>query len=796
MFERIFPLLDALVHRHPRWVLWLVLAITAVSGVGLLFTRYEGNISLMLPPNREVTRSMEILTDSSLSDKMIVSLALTDPGKSKADLFLAVDQLAGSLSPPLFTKVVSGLSVAGVMEEFSVLRYAPQVLTAKDLERLDGQINADTVSRKLRGIYLQSMRPESIFTSTLSRSDPLGIKLLLLERLRALPASMGFEVSVEDGHFVSRDGRHAMLIIQTPVPIMDGQRSKLLVATLQERIQALPPFVKADIISGHLHTVSNEKVVKRDIQVLSLIASVTFLLLFVVLFRDARALFVFAIPLIAVVWAIVAATAIEGRLSYLVIGFGTAIAGISIDYGLLVYIALKRGAGKAQMVKLAKLVTVDAATSVCSFGVLYFSLIRGYHQLALFSMLCVIICLLFSLLVLPLLLAWKRYPLVPDPAVGERLRSVRWPAKSCIAIWAVLTAAALCLSFSVQFDSDVKKLDGSEPGVLRAERNFHAVWGGASNQAIFVVNGASAEEAMQRNDEVYREASQAVGSANFTSLAQFWSSERQRRENCRLWDCFWRQGRELKLKGLIRESSARNGFAPEAFAPFFDGLYAHQTGADDSAGMIAQLRERFLIKRKGSYSVLSYFPDDQACVAALSAVADRHPGSFIVSGKALSASISAFTAKEIKVLAPLAVLFNVVLAWLFFRNWRDTAISLVPLVTGVVWLVGIMSLFGIALNVVNVVAAVVCTGVIVDYGLGITYEYRNNLNIGTVIAVTLSAATNVIGAGALLFARHPALYSTGVAMVICMVAGYLSSVIVVPSLCSVLENPGRGGRQP
>jgi predicted RND superfamily exporter protein len=86
----------------------------------------------------------------------------------------------------------------------------------------------------------------------------------------------------------------------------------------------------------------------------------------------------------------------------------------------------------------------------------------------------------------------------------------------------------------------------------------------------------------------------------------------------------------------------------------------------------------------------------------------------------------------------------------------------------------------------------VTTGVIVDYGIGMTYEYRYNLRIGTVIAVTLSAITNVIGAGVMLFAKHPALYSTGVAMVICMVAGYLSSVIVVPSLCSLVA-PSRKG---
>ena len=52
----------------------------------------------MLPPDKDVTRSMQFLRESSLSDKVIISLALTDPDKDKKDLFAAVDQLAASLA--------------------------------------------------------------------------------------------------------------------------------------------------------------------------------------------------------------------------------------------------------------------------------------------------------------------------------------------------------------------------------------------------------------------------------------------------------------------------------------------------------------------------------------------------------------------------------------------------------------------------------------------------------------------------------------------------------------------------
>ncbi len=788
MFDAFFARAFDVVRTHKRWVLLIVGAITLLSMVGLAFIRYEGNIDLMLPPDKDITRSLQFLRDSNLSDKIVISLAVTAPDKGKKELFLAVDQLSAALKPPLFTKVMSGISMAGAMDEFSVLQYAPQILGEEELARIDGTLTAPFVSAQLKKIYLQSFRPESIFMSSLSRTDPLDIKMLLFGKLKALPASMGYDVAVEDGHFLSRDGRHSMLIVQTSVPMMDSQQSKELVRVLEEELGRLPDYITTDMIGGHFHTVSNEKVIKRDIKVASVIASIAFLVLFLVVFRDPRAFFVFIIPLIAVAWSIIISTFVEGKLSYLVIGFGTAIAGISIDYGLLVYIAMKRGSDASQMIKLAKLVSIDAITTIFSFFVLYFSMIHGYHQLSLFSMLCVLICLLFSLFVLPLVLSWEHFHLVADPTIGDRLKRVNWPAKTIVGIWAGLTVIAAILSFTVQFDSDVKKLDGSEPSVLLAEQHFHAIWGGKTNQAIFVVPGATSEDAMELNDQVYAEAIKTVGPENFTSLALFWSSARTRASNVERWDRFWRSGREAKLRRLITQASDRYQFSDRAFTPFFNGLYAHEGQGKDPNGMLAKLQERFVVQKQDGFRILSYFPDEQSSVDALNAVTQKHPGTFIVSGRVLSASISDFTSREMRFLVPLAILFNIVLSWLFFRNWTETFIALVPVLTGVVWLVGIMALFHMPLNVVNLVAAIVTTGVIVDYGIGMTYEYRYNLRIGTVIAVTLSAVTNVIGAGVMLFARHPALYSTGVAMVICMVAGYLSSVIVVPSLCSLVSS--------
>lgn len=786
MFDKYFTLISDFMQGKKKYVLTGVILLTAAAGAGLFFVHYDGNIDLMLPPDKDIGRSMSFLRDSNLSDKVIVSLSLTTDNRSKKDLFNAADQLAASLSPPLFTKVTTGFSVMNMMDGF-FLNYAPQILTEKDLSVIDGRINAVSVSDKLKRIYIQSLKPESVFMVPMFRSDPLGINSLILDKLKALPASMGFDVSVEDGHFISSDGRHAMLIIQTPVKMTDGPNSKKLLTALEDNISQLPKYISADVISGHRHTVSNEKVIRRDISLLSIMVSVVFLLLFFAVFRDMRVVLVYIIPLLAVILAVNISHFFAGKLSYLVIGFGTAIAGISVDYGLMVYISARKGADSSRALKLAKLLCIDAITSAFGFYVLYFSKIHGYHQLALFSILCIVISLLFALFILPLTLSWKKCPEIKQPRISDRLEKSPKLRNVSIGLWAVLTVAAAVLSLNTRIESDIKQLDGSEPEVINAEKNFHEAWGGKGGQAIFVVTGSTFEEAMKTNDAIFQRVAKSIGTERFSSLAMFWSSEETRIKNVEDWNNFWKQGREARLKGLIKKEAPKYDFSENAFSPFFDNLYkaADKNGVNNE--FIDNVKERFVQERPEGYKMLSFFPDEKEFVKTMSELSRDYPGSFVVSGRAMSESISRFTAKEAKLLIPLAVIFNFVLTYLFFKNIKETVIALIPVLTGMVWLSGLMSLFGFPLNVVNIVAAIITSGVIVDYGIGRTYDYRNNLTMGTAFVVSMSAATNIIGAGALLFAKHPAFSSTGMAMVICMSAGYLSAMFVVPSFCIMLS---------
>jgi hypothetical protein len=221
VFDECFSRIFDGVSRHKRLVVTLVIVATVAAGIGLKSISLENNVRLMLPGDDEIRRSMRFLQESHFSDKVVISLELDSANRFPAGLRQAVGQLEEDLGPPLVTEVVSGVPETDVVEEvLSFLKHVPQLLDEADLSRIDDQISPEGVRTSLRGNFRKLATPASAFMMPFIRSDPLGIGSDALRSLQTLSSSLGYEVELENGHFVSRDRAHAMLV----VPRFSGHR--------------------------------------------------------------------------------------------------------------------------------------------------------------------------------------------------------------------------------------------------------------------------------------------------------------------------------------------------------------------------------------------------------------------------------------------------------------------------------------------------------------------------------------------------------------------------------------------
>ncbi|MCX5701012.1 MAG: MMPL family transporter [Candidatus Omnitrophica bacterium] len=787
MFANQLSRIYNLVQVRKPWVIVLLGLVILSSIAGLKFIKYNNDIAVMLPSDKNVQRSLRFLREANFSDKLVVSLKLNEDKRTTEELILATDQFTQSINSPLIKQVFGNISGKNVMSEMvTFLKYTPQLLGIEPLMKLEYGTRPDEIKERLKFIFKQSLSPSSSFMMPFLRIDPLNLSSGILHNMEKLSAASGYQVLINSGHFLSRDGRHAMVIVKSSVVLTDGFGSRKIVDYLKNKIKELPGYVKADIIAGHLHTISNEDVIKKDIRITSIIAAFSFLLLFLLFFRDIRAVIIFLMPFVAVLIAINISFLVFKDLSYFVIGMGTVIAGIAIDYGIYVYMAVRKLGNSLQTVKqIIRPVLFGALTTISVFAAFFFSSVKGYRELAFLSNLSIILCLLFAIFILPHFLAGKSSPnLTEKDDTLPKAHHSKSIDLVFVILWLLVVVISCILGSRLKFNNDINQFDGTAKEIIKSEEEFHRVWGSKDLPAIFVVTAKSLERAYELNDLVYVDALEGIGKDNFTSFSSVWPGMQARKTSLAVWDGFWTKEKKAGFKKMLVLYGKPYNFSAGAFSPFIDELEQvnHLELEPNNLTFFNQLKDQFVFNKPEGYQIISFFPDREEYITKLNVVSNKYPGTFLISRKNFSRDVSRAFTSELALLAFIAVFLTVALTFLLLKNMRLFLLAMVPIVTSLALIIGVLPLAGLSLNTPSIIAAMVIIGVVSDYGMFVVYYCKYKYKTGTYLAVTFAALTTLIGAGVLLFAKHPILFSIGVTLVTGVAAGYISSLLIIPPL--------------
>jgi len=784
MLNKYFSLTYDFIQRR-RWAVTAIIAALVITSLlRLKSLSYDNNIETMLPKGQGIQNTLAFLREANFSDKVIISFCAKDNKHTIQEVLAAVDTFAAGLKNPLVTQAITGFAASNVMPEMSAfLKYTPQLLGADGLAAAKERLTQGAISARLGMIYRQSLTMASSFTLPFLQVDPLGISSAPLRSLEKLSTASGYQVTLQNNHFVSRDGKHIMIIIKTPVTLTEGFGSRKLLDYLKQNLARLPDFVTADIIAGHTHTVANEDTIKQDILLTTIIAAAGFLLLFLFFFRDARAVMIFMAPVIAALMSTNITYLVFHRLSYFVVGMGTVIAGIAIDYCIYVYVAVRQNGNSQETIKLIlRPLILGALTTVSVFAVFFFSKSPGYNQLAFFSNLNIFLCLIFAIFILPAFLK-KGAPL----AVVTKPRAIASDARhDRLTVFAWISFIALCLVLMIgsKFNSDITQFDGTPKNILAAEERFHDAWGGKTMPAIFVVKAKTLNEAYEINAALYAQAVKAIGKDNFISLSTIWPGLKQRKENLEQWRRFWDKDKVAQLEKDLATLSARYKFSPQAFAGFIAQIKNPAPLETEPYGFtfFSQLKEQFVVEHAGTYQIISFFPDEKIYIAKLSAIAKKYPGTFVVSRRNFSSMVAHALGNELITMAFWAIFLTIALTVILLKDLKLSVLAMLPVLTSLVAIAGIIPLLGMSFNIPATIASMVVVGIVSDYGMFVVYACRNKYNTGTNTAVSFAAASTIVGTGVLLFAHHPILFSIGVTLTAGVFSGYLFSLLVIPAL--------------
>jgi predicted RND superfamily exporter protein len=157
---------------------------------------------------------------------------------------------------------------------------------------------------------------------------------------------------------------------------------------------------------------------------------------------------------------------------------------------------------------------------------------------------------------------------------------------------------------------------------------------------------------------------------------------------------------------------------------------------------------------------------------------------------------------EMSLFLALAIAVTALILWLFFRNIAIVLFSLIVVVVGVVWSIGIMELFGYKITVLSglipplimVIGLPNCIFLInkyqseyVSHGNKIKALQRSIETIG--VTLFLANITTAIGFGVLYFTKSSMLVEFGVVASISVMATYFITLILVPVILNLLPVP-------
>jgi len=219
--------------------------------------------------------------------------------------------------------------------------------------------------------------------------------------------------------------------------------------------------------------------------------------------------------------------------------------------------------------------------------------------------------------------------------------------------------------------------------------------------------------------------------------------------------------------------------------------------ADLEGTPLARVVDRYVVSadHEASAVIYCYPPLGQwrrGASPALEELVARTPGAILAGTNVISAELRRIVWDDAVKASVLGMVLVFLLMWADLGGPLKALLALVPLVVGMVWMLGGMAVLGMRLNFFNIFVLTMIIGIGVDYGVHLLHRWYESGGDPQALAetgkaITVAALTTVVGFGSLVLSHYPGLRSVGAAAIL----GALSTAALSITLLPVLLKKGR-----
>ncbi|MEO7548525.1 MAG: MMPL family transporter, partial [Ramlibacter sp.] len=344
--------------------------------------------------------------DGLVSRLILVGIDGADPAGHAA----LSRELAGRVrADPRFVAVANGESAGMERDQAFLFEHRYQLSPAVTAQRF----GVEGLRAGIQDTLDLLASPAGLLVKSVLPRDPTGEIAVLVENLGAQSASAQNRPNTVDGVWASRDGKRAVLLLQTRAAGGDTDGQQAAVAAVRAAFAAakarMPAATSAQLLLAGpgVFGVSVRELIEREVTRLSIAGITLIVILLLALYRSLPALVLGLLPVASGVLVAVAAVSLGfGTVHGLTLGFGTTLIGEAVDYSIYLFVQSRHaGASRDEWIRrFWPTIRLGVLTSVFGFGALLFSGFPGLAQLGLYSIAGLTAAALVTRFVLPRLL--------------------------------------------------------------------------------------------------------------------------------------------------------------------------------------------------------------------------------------------------------------------------------------------------------------------------------------------------------------------------------------------------------
>lgn len=790
--------------RHKILFYLSLISCVLLMGFFALQVRFEENITQFFPDTKDSQNTIKVFDNLKIKDKIIIMLSSADTCQrvEPDSLIEAAGQLQQTLTEKAGGTLIKGIfaqvdqSLIGGATDF-VYEHLPLFLTDTDYQRFDSLLTEKGIQAIMQKNYTNLLSPAGIALRSYILRDPLGLGSEALKHLQDFQLEANYEIY--DEHIFSKDGSTLLMFITPVFSTGSTGKNDELIKILEEELQHIQresPTIRAEYFGGPSVGVYNARQIKKDTILTSSLALLIIIVFISLVFKRKRSIPLIITPvLFGGLFALFLIFFIKGSISAIAVGAGSAVMGIALSYSIHMLAHQNHVSTVQQLIKeIAYPLTVGSFTTIGAFMGLIFTSSDLLRDFGLFASLALVGTTLFCLIYLPHFLKGQA-----DVKQGRVLRIIEKInaysyEKNKWLVGGILLITIICLftSQKVGFNNDMMSLNYEPQHLKQSEEKLMQLFDSGEKTVLFVSVGKD----MNQATETYAVTNQKLSALKdqelikgYASASQFLISPQEQQLRLKRWKDYWTDEKQQQVREQLETAAAEYRFRPGSFDPFYQwlnqpfGEYHYAAQEDDlsgkllnewqtSADSITMLISQIRISEQNKETVYQHFNKDQDVV-----IFDRS----YFANKWVSAINDDFYL--ILYISSFLIFFAL---WFSYGRIELTLMSFLPMLVSWIIILGLMGILGIEFNIINIILSTFIFGIGDDFSIFIMDGLQNKYRTGQKVlnshktAIFFSAFTTVVGMGALVFAKHPALQSISLISILGMIAVVLVAYTIQP----------------